>query len=78
LVKTVRTVTSVQVRNEELDKKPEYDIGSYLQVYSGYDEGWCFTVKDVRYNHDCKSFEYQGNFGLYSDWKRENMLVLGR
>lgn len=77
-MKTVRTVRTVQVREETINRKPEFKIGDYCQVYAGSDEGWCFTVKDVRYNHDYGKFEYQGAFGLYSDWKSENMMVRGR
>lgn len=43
---------------------PEYEIGQYLIVYSGYGEGCCFTVKGRKW-HDQ---ERVGNYVIPAGW----------
>lgn len=75
MVKTVRTVTQVVERDETVKAQPEFKIGDYLEVYSGPDEGHNFWVKDVRWNHDRKTFEYLYDGVLMGGWKPEANVV---
>ena len=77
-MKTVRTVRQIIEKEEGLSLSPKFQKGDYCQIYFGQDEGHCFTVKDVRFNHDNQAFEYLGLFGLYGDWKPEKMVVKAR
>ena len=75
-MKTVRTVKQVLEKNERLNLKPKYKKSQYLQCYCGSYEDHCFTVLDIRYNHDINRFEYFGRFGINNTWIPENFLVI--
>lgn len=74
-MKTVRTVQQRVEKEEEINLKPKFEIGSYRQVYYGEYEDHCFTIKDVRYNHDLRYFEYLGLFGIGFQWMSEKQIV---
>lgn len=74
-MKTVRTVRMVVEKNERLKRTPRFGKGDYLEIYSGYREGHCFYVKDMRFNHDTDSFEYLYDGMLIGDWVPEKCLV---
>lgn len=76
-MKTIRTVSRIVHKEEELRQKPEFKIGDYLMVYAGSYENHCFYCKDIRYNHDSRKFEYFGNV-FWADWVPETNVVVGR
>lgn len=75
-MKTVETMRYVMERDEELKQKPEFQMGDYVEVYSGRNEGHHFWVKDVRFNHDHGQFEYLYGTPLLGGWHQENRVVL--
>jgi len=73
-MKTVRTITSVQVRNEKIDARRAFKKGTYLEIYSGPRETCCFKVADVRFNHDTGEFEYL-DAGFCGGWYSEKSVI---
>jgi hypothetical protein len=73
-VKTVRTVTVVEERDEKIDARRAFNKGDYLEIYNGPREGCCFKVADVRFNHDLNQFEYL-DAGFCGGWYHEKGVI---
>lgn len=74
-MKTIRTIRQVVERDEHVAQRPEFQVGDYVEVYSGQNEGHHFWIKDLRFNHDAKCFEYLYG-GFLGGWHREGNIVL--
>lgn len=74
-MKTIRTVSKIVERNEKVSKTPKFSKDDYVEIYSGYREGHCFVIKDIRYNYDYNNFEYLYGNILLGGWIPENSLV---
>lgn len=75
-MKTIRTITQVVERDEDIRQKPKLHIGDFVEIYTGHREGHGFWIKDVRFNHDRGQFEYCYGAPLLGGWHLENNLVL--
>ena len=71
-MKAIRTVSVTREEEFRGTEKPKHNVGDYMRVYCGSYEDHCFTIKDVRYNHDIRKFQY-----LYSGagWYAEGSIV---
>lgn len=74
-MKTIRTIRQVVERDERVAQRPEFQVGDYVEVYSGQNEGHHFWIKDVRFNHDVNCFEYLYG-GFLGGWHRESNIIL--
>lgn len=75
-MKTIRTVTQVVERNEQIGVTPKFNKQDYVEIYSGTYEGHCFTIADIRYNYDTERFEYlYYSYGIMGGWIPENNVV---
>jgi len=74
-MKTIRTVRKIVERNERLTKIPKYNKKDYVEIYCGYNEGHCFVINDIRFNHDTGMFEYLYSNLLLGGWIAENCLT---
>lgn len=59
--------------------KPEYEIGDYLTIYCGLNEGCCFTVRGREWREQSHVGGYVTRAGWYYDtgsygWRAENTI----
>lgn len=73
-IKAVRTVTRTIDCEYDGHEKPKHAIGDYMEVYSGSYQGHCFVIKDIRYNHDIRKFQYLYG-GFMGGWYAEGSIV---
>lgn len=74
-MRTTRTAHQIVERDEDIPQKPEFQIGDYVEVYSGRNEGHHFWIKDIRFNYDHGQFEYLYGVPLLGGWHLENQVV---
>lgn len=74
-MKTVRTVTKIVERDEEVRHAPKFSIGDYMEVYYGQYEGHNFWIKDIRFNHDRGCFQYLYGGGVMGGWMAEDQII---
>ncbi|MDI6027032.1 hypothetical protein QBK99_12610 [Corticibacterium sp. UT-5YL-CI-8] len=74
-MKTVRTVTQTVEANETIRQEPKFKVGDYMEIYCGWNEGHCFRIEDMRFNHDHRTFEYLYGNVIMGGWHAENALV---
>lgn len=68
---TVQTVRHLAHGREELDRKPVFEVGDYVEKISS---GLNCTIDGVRFNYDHNSFEYHDG-GICSDgWLLERTI----
>lgn len=73
-MKAIRTIREERETPYTGSAKPKYKVGDYMRVYCGSYEGHCFSIKDVRYNHDRSTFEYLYG-GFMGGWYAEGAIV---
>lgn len=72
--KTIRTPRARVEAIEKVQGKPEFEIGNYMEIYSGPYEGHNFYIADIRYNWDNSQFEYLYDNVLMGGWYGPNQL----
>lgn len=73
-MKAVRTITEMREVPYAGSEKPKHEIGDYVRVYCGSNEGHCFVIKDIRYNHDQGKFQYLYD-GIMGGWYSQGTIV---